>query len=569
MNPTPNPVTSGNTKETRPAHEEIEQLKLANHYLRVALDQVKEGVLLLDASPLDATGPRVLYSNMPLACMTGVEPARGLRGLHAADLGGSPKDASAILTALSEAAESGAAEFTALMQTHYEKGPRQCIWRVKALHNSMKQLLNFTVTIQPAPVEAPAAPVTPVAKADDLDGQSERLRVENLAAMAQGIAHDVNNLLGPITAQLSLVQPSVDPASELGKALEMIMASVKRAKQFTGQVVKAAKSKPNDKCPTDVMELIHETVQLAQAGTNVKVQVRASEELPWALCDGVKISQVLQNLVMNGIQAMPKGGYLDVEAKEVEVRYGQDAELKPGRYLEIRVRDRGVGISPDNLGRLFKQSFTTKLDGNGIGLTTCKRVVEDHQGVIRVDSALGVGTEFRFYIPAVAKPAETSAPAQERPISRGLTAGTGTVLIVDDECAIRAIACSILKRCGYRVLECESGEQALRTFIHMSRSESPVDVMIMDLTLSGGMEGLETARQIWAFDPGAKIIVSSGSVTQEVQRSFLEQGFISTLPKPYEAGELSDAVRHAISSQRQPFMACAQPGSALLHAERA
>ncbi len=555
MNPTPNPIPSGTAKENSPPLEEAEQLRLANHYLRVALDQVKEGVVLLDAGPLDSSGPRVLYSNMPVACLAGVEPGRGLRGLHAADLAAGEKDAAAVLNALAQAAESGAAEFTAQLQTHYGKGPLPCTWRVKALHNSMKQLLNFTVTLQPLPHEAPAAQPAPVAKPDDLDGQSERLRVENLAAMAQGIAHDVNNLLGPITAQLSLVQPTVDPASELGRALEMIMASVKRAKQFTGQVVKAAKSRPNEKCPTDLMELVHETVRLAQAGTNVKVNTRAAEDLPWAMCDGVKVSQVLQNLVMNGIQAMPKGGYLDVEVKEVEVRYGQDAELKPGRYLEVRVRDRGVGISPDNLARLFKQSFTTKLDGNGIGLTTCKRVVEDHKGVIRVDSALGVGTEFRFYLPAVERPSGPAVSNEPKPLSRGLTAGSGTVLIVDDECAIRAIASSILKRCGYRVLECESGEQATRTYIHMSRVGTPVDVILMDLTLSGGMEGLETAQQIWAFDPTAKIIVSSGSVTPDIQRSFLEQGFIDILPKPYEAGELSDSVLNAIQKQVQPFMA--------------
>jgi signal transduction histidine kinase/ActR/RegA family two-component response regulator len=558
MNPTPNASTSGTKQEKPSQSEEGEQLRLANHYLRVALDQVKEGVVLLDAGPLDATGPRILYSNMPVACLTGVEPGRGLRGLYAVDLAGNERDAASILNALTLAADSGAAEFTALLQTRYEKGPRRCIWRVKALHNSMKQLLNFTLTLQPCAEDVPAAPTPPpAAKPDDLDGQSERLRVENLAAMAQGIAHDVNNLLGPITAQLSLVQPTVDPSSELGKALEMIMASVKRAKQFTGQVVKTAKSRPHEKCPTDLMCLVHETVRLAQAGTNVKVTVRAADDLPWAQCDGVKVSQVLQNLVMNGIQAMPKGGYLDVEAKEVEVRYGQDAELKPGRYLEVRVRDRGVGISPDNLARLFKQSFTTKMDGNGIGLTTCKRVVEDHEGVIRVDSALGVGTEFRFYLPSVAKPENAAPQGEQKPLSRGLTSGTGTVLIVDDECAIRAIASSILKRCGYRVLECESGEQAVRTYTHMARIGTPVDVLLMDLTLSGGMEGLETAQKIWALDPGAKIIVSSGSVTVDIQRSFLEQGFIAILPKPYEAGELSDAVLSAIRSQVQPFMAVA------------
>ena len=553
MTPSPHSIGhAGQNQDTRPTHEEYEQLRLANHYLRVALDQVKEGVILFDAGPLDATGPRVLFCNTPSICMVGVSPDKGLRGLHALDLVGSDRDGVALLSAMREAAESGAAEITASLQTYYERGAQPCVWRVKALHNAMKQLLNFTVTIQPVPVEQPAVAPVPVAedKVDDLDAQSERLRVENLAAMAQGIAHDVNNLLGPITAQLSLIQPTVDPESELGQGLDVMMASVKRARQFTSQVVKSAKSRPADKCPTNLHEIINETVRLAKAGTNVKVNVRTSEVMPAAVCDSVKISQVLQNLIMNGIQAMPKGGYMDVEAREVEVRYGQDAELKAGRYIEIRVRDRGMGISPENLGRLFRESFSTKLDGNGIGLTTCKRIIEDHGGVIRVDSALGVGTEFRFYVPAAAQGVVVQQPEAERPVTRELVAGSGTVMIVDDDAAIRMIAASILKRCGYRVLECESGEVAVKTYTHYARGGAPLDVVLMDLTLAGGMEGLEASRAIWAFDPMAKIIVSSGSVTDDVQKTFTAQGFVATLPKPYEAGELSEAVRAAIALKR-------------------
>ena len=525
------------------SHNEIDQLRLANHYLKVALDQTTDGVMLLDSGPLDASGPRVLYCNLPMFSMLGVSPDKGIRGLRLIDFAASGKDAEALLSALREAAGCGAASAKAHLRTYYEGGQQDCQWSFTGVLNSAKHLLIFIVSVKAAIKPEPVA--SPVAECEKSE---ERLRVENLAAMAQGIAHDVNNLLGPVLSQLSLLMPSVDPHSEVGPALEMMLFSVNRAKQFTSQVVKAAKSRPHEKCATDLTTLIQDTVRLAQSGRNVKVNVRMQEGLPPALCDGVKVSQVMQNLVNNGMEAMPKGGHMDVEAKVIEVRYGQDVKLKPGKYIELRVRDRGVGITPDNMGRLFRESFTTKEEGSGIGLTTCKLIVEDHGGVIRVDTALGVGTEFRFYLPVAEGAVQTPATPASKPLSRGLTRGSGTVLIVDDDRAIRLIAASILKRCGYRVLECDSGECALKTFTHFARSSTPVDVILMDLTLVGGMEGLETAQQVWALDPSAKIIISSGSVTDDVQRSFWDQGFISVLPKPYEAGELSDAVLNAIAT---------------------
>lgn len=532
---------------------EVDQLKLANHYLRVALDQVTEGVIMLDVGPLEGTGPRVLYSNVPIACMVGVEPGKGLRGLHLADLFTSERDVVAMLGALKDASEGGGAECQAQIQTFYSRGSRLCTCRVKALHDSMKRLMNFTVMIQPVPNEfnAQPAPTAQQPKREDLDTQTDRLRTENLAAMAQGIAHDVNNLLGPITAQLSLVLPQIDPNSELGQTLDSVLAAVRRAKQFTSQVVKTAKAKHSTKQPTDLGEIIQDTVKLAQAGSNVQVRMKIAEDLKRTLADPIRITQVMQNLVLNGIQAMPTGGYMDVEARNTEVRLGQDSSLRPGMYVEITVRDRGCGIAPENLRRLFQESFTTKADGNGIGLTTCKRFVDEHQGTIRVDSTLRVGTEFRIYLPAMDAQAVAAMPTPAKPATKSLTLrpGSGKVMIVDDEMHIRRVAASILKRCGYQVYECDNGEAAVRTYEQMARSHQPLDVVLMDLTLKGGMEGLEASRAIWKFDPGARIIVSSGSVTDDVQRTFLDQGFFAILPKPYEAGELSEAVYTAVATQ--------------------
>lgn len=526
-------------------------MKLANHYLRVALDQVNEGVIMLDAGPLDGTGPRVLYSNVPVACLVGVEPGKGLRGLYLADLVASERDVVALLGALKDASEGGAAECQAQIQTFYSRGSRYCTWRVKALHNSMKRLLNFTITVHPVPNEFTLQQTDQgnQPKGEDLDAQTERLRIENLAAMAQGIAHDVNNLLGPITAQLSFIMPQIEKNTELGQTLDVVLTAVKRAKQFTSQVVKAAKARHSVKQPTEIGEIIRDTVRLAQAGSNVDVRVRIKEDLRSAMADPIKITQVLQNLVLNGIQAMPNGGFMDVEAQNVDMRLGQDASLRPGPYVEVVVRDRGAGISPDNLARMFKESFTTKTDGNGIGLTTCKRFIDEHQGAIRVSSSLRVGTEFRILLPAADKqaeqPATTSLHAGASPKGT-LPQGHGNVLIVDDDAQIRSIAAYILKRCGYTVYQCDSGESAVKTYQHMARNNEPIDVVLMDLTLRGGMEGLEASRVIWKFDPGARIIVSSGSVTDDVQRTFVDQGFFAILPKPYEASELSETVYQAV-----------------------
>ncbi len=553
--PPARPAASGTSQD------EIDQLKLANHYLRVALDQVNEGMIILDTTPLDGSGPRVLYSNVPAACLVGVEPGKGLRGLHLADLVGGERDAVALLAALKDASQSGAAECQAQIQTFYSRGSRYCTWRVKALHDSMRRLLNFTVTVLPVPNEFTLqTPVeTQPAAGEDLDEQARRLRVENMAALAHGIAHDVNNLLGPITAQLSLVLPGLPEGSEMRNTLEDVLLSARTARQFTQQVVNAAKAKFSTKRPCDAIEIIQNTVRVARAGSNVEVRVKPAPALHNIMADPVKITQVLQNLIMNGMQAMPSGGFMDVEARNVEVRPGQDRELRPGHYVEIIVRDRGCGISEANMHRLFVENFTTKADGNGIGLSTCKRFTDEHHGALRVQSTVNVGTEFTLMLPAMpvasalpapgsanpTSPMKPEAPAR-RPVTSELRKGTGRVLIVEDELAISAVASRILQQCGYEVLVCNNGQDAVRVHQQMARSDRGFDVVLMDLTLKGGMEGLETAHAIWKFDPGARIIVSSGSVTEDVQRSFLDQGFFAILPKPYEADELADAIYEAV-----------------------
>jgi len=533
----------------------LEHLKVANYYLRVALDQVADGVVIVESEATDPKcGQKVLFSNAAAAMLAGADPETGLRGLGLNDLVAGAKDAETLQQSLRLAVDQGGChECECQLQSLRTQTPVPSKWRVRAVFNSMRKLLNFTILISPAQVTVSAASIKPEPKpaADDLDAQSAQLRKENLAALAQGIAHDVNNLLGPVTVRLSALIQQVQEHPALAQELQLVFAGLKRAKQFTSQVVTASKSSPRKLEPTDIVSLMRDTVEFAGAGSNVHVCVRNDENLRQAVADPVKLSQVLQNLVMNGIQAMPHGGYMDVQALNLIVGPSGDGKLKPGKHVHIIVRDRGCGIAKENLDRLFRESFTTKPDGNGIGLTTCKRFIDEMGGDIRVTSTPNIGTEFSVYLPAAAGSGGTRPliAADSAPVP--LKHGKGKVLIVDDEDDLRKVANMILTRCGYEVVQCDNGQDAVRIYQSLFRTGTPPDVVLMDLTLRGGMNGTETAAEILHLDPDARIVCTSGSVTEEVQMIFLERGFVGVLPKPYEAGELTQVVHRVATMMKR------------------
>lgn len=551
---TSSPSTSSATPAALADLEQgMEQLKIANYYLRVALDQVADGVVIVESEASDPkSGPKVLFSNAAAAMLAGADPEAGLRGLGLNDLVAGDRDATTLLKSLRLAVENGGChECECQLQSLRTQVPALCKWRVRAVFNSMRKLLNFTILISPAQASAGSAKADTKSAADDLDAQSEQLRKENLAALAQGIAHDVNNLLGPVTVRLSALIQQVQEHPGLAQELQLVFAGLKRAKQFTSQVVTASKAKPRKHEPTDIAALMRDTVEFAGAGSNVHVCVRNDDQLRLALADPVKLSQVLQNLVMNGIQAMPHGGYMDVEAHNHLVGAMGDGTLRPGPHVRLVVRDRGCGIAKENLDRLFRESFTTKPDGNGIGLTTCKRFIDEMGGSIRVTSTPNVGTEFSVTLPAAEGSGTTQPliPADSAPVP--LKHGKGTVLIVDDEDDLRKVAHMILMRCGYEVVQCDNGQDAVKIYQSLFRTGTPPDVVLMDLTLRGGMNGTETAAEILHLDPEARIVCTSGSVTQEVQMIFLERGFVGVLPKPYEAGELTQTVHRVATMMKR------------------
>lgn len=531
-------------------HQALERdlirLRQGSHYLKTALDQVAEGVIILMPEQ-EGRESYVMHGNMRAHLLVGVDPSAGLRERTLTELAADAGAAAELRGALKRARESGGSAVCECALRAGLGGRQQSFhWQVRAVTNEHGVLMNYTLCFRPVDDLLLMVQNQKQEEEEDQDALAERLRTENLAALAQGIAHDVNNLLGPVMVQLSMTMQRVEANPEIQEDLALMFTALKRARQFTQQVVRTVRSRPDERTAVNVRQLVMEALPVYTAGSNVDVKVNAVKDLMWANANAVQISQVLQNLVMNGMQSMPCGGLMFVELSNHYCAPGNDEGLEVGPYVEVRVRDRGTGMTEETLGRLFKEAFTTKADGSGIGLTTCRRFVCEHGGYIGVSSKLNMGTEFRVLLPGVPAQEHLDDTGSQAPIP--LQKGEGRVMLVEDESALRHVARCILTRCGYEVVEAENGEDALRLYKEQYRLGRTPDVVMMDLTLPGGLSGGETARAILQFDPDANLVVTSGSVTEDVQRAYMDEGFCAVLPKPYEAGALTMTVQMIIQN---------------------
>jgi signal transduction histidine kinase/ActR/RegA family two-component response regulator len=533
-----------------------EQLKAANYFLRIALDQMVEGVMILQSNGLDGLGPKILFGNATMAKLVGVDPVNGLTDRYVTQLVATQREAAGLLQALRSSAQGGGValwegELVRLQASRIQRA----MWRISAVQQQSGQVVNYTVYVTPVEdavgqggeISQPAQ-TSFLPSSDEQDAlDARRMRTENLATMAKGIVHDINNLLGIISGHLSVAATQISEQSEVGQHINEALAASHRARLFTGQILRMSRDLPEKRESADVAAIIRETARVTQSGSGVLIHLNIARDLSSSVVDTVKISQVFQNVILNGIQAMRGAGHMDIVARNVDLAQ-PNGRLAPGKYLEVSIRDRGCGIPEENLHRIFEDHFTTKKDGNGIGLTTCKRFVEEHQGDIRVSSMVNIGTEFAIYLPAT----DSKPQTVERKPQTAIQMGSGTVLVVDDETGLRRITSAILKRCGYRVHEVSTGEEAVRAYQQLCRNGGHVDAVVMDLTLRGGMDGEEAFTKIRTLDPDARVIASSGGLLEETRRSYLAAGFVDILPKPYEATDLAASVHRAMNGKSIP-----------------
>ena len=364
--------------------------------------------------------------------------------------------------------------------------------------------------------------------------QSEALlrnaqKLESLGVLAGGIAHDFNNLLTGVFGHIEIARYSLPAGSDARESLDKAMSVFKRARSLTRQLLTFAKGGTPTKEPVSLASLLQTTTHFALSGSNVRPSLDVEEGL-WACeADGSQIGQVLDNVLINARQAMPLGGTVTIVARNVDGSEPVPALLPPGRYVKISMRDQGVGIPPEILPRVFDPFFTTKQQGSGLGLAIAYSIVKRHGGHIYAESELGRGTTVVLYLPA----SNARSPAMSTGDLPVVRARGYTVLFMDDEGFVCETGARYLRELGCNVTVVRDGEAALSRYREALACGARFDLVVLDLTIPGGMGGGEVMAELLRLDPEVVAVASSGYSDDPAMASPREHGFRGKLAKPY------------------------------------
>jgi PAS domain S-box-containing protein len=369
-------------------------------------------------------------------------------------------------------------------------------------------------------------------------------KLESVGILAGGIAHDFNNILTGILGNITLARMRVDSDEKASERLAEAEKACQRARDLTRQLLTFSRGGEPVRRPTCLRQLLFDWVGFALRGSNVCAEFDIPQALWPVDIDEGQISQVINNLVINADQAMPEGGTVHVTAENLELEESNGLSLAVGNYVRLAVRDEGIGISSENLNKIFDPYFTTKPKGVGLGLASSYAAVKRHDGLITAESRVGIGTVFYVYLPA--------SKVQARPLQIGrqpATLGCGRILVMDDEELVRELATEMLKNLGYQPVQAEDGQQAVHAYQRSATDGTPFDAVILDLTIPGGIGGVEALKALRSLNPALKAIVSSGYSNDPVMAEFRTYGFNGVLVKPYSLAAMSEVLQHVIKGQ--------------------
>jgi signal transduction histidine kinase/CheY-like chemotaxis protein/ABC-type uncharacterized transport system substrate-binding protein len=365
-------------------------------------------------------------------------------------------------------------------------------------------------------------------------------KLESLGVLAGGIAHDFNNLLTGIMGNISLAKLKINPAEKAFLRLVEAEKACNLTRDLTRQLLTFAKGGAPIKKLDSMTRIIMDSAGFVLRGSNVLCEYSLPEDLWDVEVDAGQMSQVINNLIINADQAMPDGGLIDVSAENVIIGPDTALPLKEGRYTHILIRDQGAGIAKENLAKIFDPYFTTKKKGSGLGLTSVYSIVMRHGGHVSVESLPCSGTTFHIYLPASGEVLveEPALPQQREPGEV-----RGRILVVDDEKVVRETAREILGHLGYQVDVCEEGTAALSLYREAKESGIPYAVVLMDLTIPGGMGGKVMVKKLLEIDPDAKGIVTSGYSNDPILAHYRAYGFCGMITKPFKVEEIVETIR--------------------------
>jgi PAS domain S-box-containing protein len=367
-------------------------------------------------------------------------------------------------------------------------------------------------------------------------------KLESLGVLAGGIAHDFNNLLQGVFGYISIAKLNAADKDKSVAALDQAEKALHMSVNLTTQLLIFSKGGKPVKKKMSLQPMIENSARFALSGSSADYQIKLDKDLWQVEADEGQIGQVIQNIVLNADQSMPMGGTIVITAKNLHASKKVIPQLpEEGKYVVISVQDNGTGISEECLSKIFDPYFTTKAKGSGLGLATCYSIIKNHGGVIHVSSKVGKGTTFYVYLPAIE--AKKDAP---QPPQLSLFVRKAKILLMDDEELIRNIAGEMIDVLGHKVELAEHGEEVIEKYNAAMESGNPFDVVILDLTIRGGMGGRETIERLLAVNPRIRAIVSSGYSDDAVVSDYRNYGFSARLTKPYKLQELSDTLNNLL-----------------------
>lgn len=413
------------------------------------------------------------------------------------------------------------------------------------------QQIHLDITIYPFRFGAESGQVIRI---DDVSKhvtmEQELFKVEKLKSiglLAGGIAHDFNNSLAAILGNIGLALFDEQLSEKTRKVLTKAEQASISAKELTGQLLTFAKGGEPRKKLTELTKTVRDAANLGVLGDRFSCRFTIPEDLWPVEIDQGQIAQVIQNIVINATQAMQDGAVIDLACANIDsLGVKHLDQLLPGPYVRITIADSGAGMPAEILSRIFDPYFSTKSEGHGLGLAICYSIVRKHNGVIAVESSPGAGTTFFIYLPArpgalVVNPAESeSGEANSRPLR---------ILVMDDDPMVREVVGAMLDLLGHQVLFAQDGVEAVKKFQGAQEAGVPIDLVLMDLVIPGGMGGKEAVQDIRRIRPEARVIVSSGYSNDPVLANFREYGFSAAIAKPYQLKELARIVSEAMAER--------------------
>ena len=374
-------------------------------------------------------------------------------------------------------------------------------------------------------------------------------KMEAIGQLAGGVAHDFNNVLAAMLMNLYLLRETPNLEHETAEGLKELEKAAQHAASLTRQLLMFSRRQRMDSKRLDVWEVLRDLLKMLRRllGEHIEIASHKEPDLPlWVEADPGMLEQVVMNLCVNARDAMPKGGRLTLSLARVEIEpesARRRTEARVGRFVCLSVADTGCGMDETVLQHVFEPFYTTKEvgQGTGLGLATVYGIVKQHEGWIEVESAVGLGTTFRIYLPAVEAGESEAAPS---PAGQA-PGGTETLLVVEDDEDMRRMVTLTLSRFGYEVIEARNGVEAVRLW---EQHGQRIALLLTDMVMPEGMTGLDLAERLRQLKPDLKIIVSSGYSVDLLHQGAGKRAGVRFLAKPYQPTELARTIRAVLDS---------------------